>query len=347
MKFSKERIKEQKAENMIVLLTMILALVFIFVIFGWSAIKTWISSPLFWKGQDKLDVSYISTVADTDSTEDYVLFLGIKNNTDKKIDEYDITIKVEGVTLTYDSDTYHHTGYSYYADNSISAIGRTTVGFTITTSKYPGLRETTVSTDTLNKLLHNKRPDSIDVSYKIKCLKSDGKSIVNNTGIIKNCIIILLSFGFGIFGFMGNIDKKWLRLLFKFLSLPAIIIIAALLILTAVAAYSASPEGQAAAEANRQKFEQEQKAKAAREYKSAAHTKAACIARGDYKGAAYAQERMDKSKADMISVSGSNKTAYKSAAHTKAACVARGDHKGAAYAQAKMDKEMADILKNK
>ena len=347
MRFSKEKIKEQKTENMIVLFTMILTLVLIFVAFGWSAIKTWISSPMIWKGQDKLDVSYISTLADTDSTEDYILFLSIKNNTDKKFDEYDIAFEVEGVTLTYDSDTYHHTGYSYYDDNSISTIGTTTVSFTITTDKYPGLRETTVSNDILNKLLNNNQPDNIDVSYKIKHLKSDGKTIVNNTGTIKNIIIILLSFGFGIFGFMGSIDKKWLRLVFKFLSLPALIIIAIVLIIAAVAAYSASPEGQAAAEANRQKFEQEQKAKAAREYKSAAHTKAACIARGDYKGAAYAQERMDKSKADMISVSGSNKTAYKSAAHNKAACVARGDHKGAAYAQAKMDKEMADILKNK
>ena len=337
MRFSKETIKEQKRENIIVLLAMVLVLVLIFVIFGWSAIKTWIASPMFWKGQDELDVSYISTIADTDSNEDYILFLAVKNNTDKKIDEFDITLVVEDITLTYDSDTYHHTGNSYYADNSISAIGRTTVGFTITTSKYPGLRETTVSTDTLNKLLHNKRPDSIDVSYKIKCLKSDGKSIVNNTGIIKNSIIILLSFGFGIFGFMGNIDKKWLRLLFKFLSLPAIIIIAALLILTAVAAYSASPEGQAAAEANRQKFEQEQKAKAAREYDSAAHTKAACIARGDYKGAAYAQEKMDKSMADMMINDSQKKAAYKSAAHTKAAATARGDYKSAAYAQSKMN----------
>ncbi|MBQ5816506.1 MAG: hypothetical protein IIW33_03475, partial [Oscillospiraceae bacterium] len=87
--------------------------------------------------------------------------------------------------------------------------------------------------------------------------------------------------------------------------------------------------------------------KAANEYKSAAHTKAAALARGDYKGAAYAQEKMDKSAADMISSGGSDTVAYKSAAHTKAAATARGDYKTAAYAQAEMDKKMADILKDK
>lgn len=35
-------------------------------------------------------------------------------------------------------------------------------------------------------------------------------------------------------------------------------------------------------------------------YNSAAHTRAAAMARGDYKGAAYAQEQMDKEMADIL-----------------------------------------------
>ena len=35
-------------------------------------------------------------------------------------------------------------------------------------------------------------------------------------------------------------------------------------------------------------------------YKNAAHTKAATIAQGDYKGAAYAQAEMDKKMADIL-----------------------------------------------
>ena len=72
--------------------------------------------------------------------------------------------------------------------------------------------------------------------------------------------------------------------------------------------------------------------------------KSACLARGDQKGAAYAQERMDKSLADMISSEGKAKAKYQSAAHTKAACAARGYENGVAYAQERMDKSLADMI---
>lgn len=37
-------------------------------------------------------------------------------------------------------------------------------------------------------------------------------------------------------------------------------------------------------------------------YNSAAHTRAAAMARGDYKGAAYAQAEMDKEMADILKI---------------------------------------------
>lgn len=337
MKLSKERISEQKGENIIVVISMIVIVVLAFVIFGWSSIKSWLSTPLIWKGQDSLEVYYFGTLPSNDSNEDYNIFLGISNNTNEEIDEYDITFNVEGIEFDYPS----------YSNSDISAYGITDATISITTSEYPSWGETRVSERTLEELLNSEGTDNVEVSCRIKSLKSHGETLVNNTGIYKDIIIVIMSLFIGIIGFFGNVKNQWLRILLKLIAIPAVIVIIAFLLLMAAVAYSNSPEGRAAAEESKRKQEAAQKAKAANEYKSASHAKAAAIARGDYKGAAYAQERMDKSAADMIVGSSSDKVAYKSAAHTKAAATARGDHKTAAYAQAEMDKKMADILKNK
>jgi len=337
VKLSKERIYEQKGENIIVIIGMILIVVLAFAIFGWTSIKTWISSPIIWKGQDSLEVHYLGTVPNDELGEEYNIFLGIVNNTGEEIDVYDIIFEVDDIKFDYPS----------HSNSDIAAHGVTNATILITTSEDPSWGVTKVTEKTLEKLINSKELDSINVSCQIKSLKSYGKTLVNNTGIYKDIIIVILSLFMGVIGFFGNIKKQWLRIVLKLFAIPAVLVIIAFLILMAYTAYSNSPEGRAAAEESQRKQEAAQKAKAANEYKSAAHTKAAALARGDYKGAAYAQERMDKSAADMISGSNSDKVAYKSAAHTKAAATARGDYRGAAYAQAEMDKKMADILKNK
>lgn len=337
MKLSKDKISEQKNENIVVVISMIAIVILAFVIFGWSSIKSWISSPLIWKGQDSLEVHYLGTLPSEKSGENYNVFLGIINKTNKEIDEYDISFNIEGIEFDYPS----------YSNSDISAYGVTDVTISITTSEYQSFSETRVPKKTLEKLINSKGLDSVKVSYKIKNLKSRGDSLVNNTGIYKDILIVIISLFIGIIGFFGDIKKQWLRILLKLFAIPAVVVIIAFLLLMAYASYVNSPEGKAALEESRKKQEAQQKAKAANEYKSAAHTKAAALARGDYKGAAYAQEKMDKSAVDMISSGGSNNAAYKSAAHTKAAATARGDHKTAAYAQAEMDKKMADILKDK
>lgn len=337
MKLSKEKISEQKSENIIIIISMVAIVILAFVIFGWSSIKSWLSSPLIWRGQDSLEVHYFGTLPSDKSGEDYNIFLGITNNTKKEIDEYDISFNIEGIEFDYPS----------YSNSDISAYGVTDATLSITTSEYPSFSETKVPEKTLEKLINSEGLDSVKVSCRIKSLKSHGDSLVNNTGIYKDILVVIISLFMGIIGFFGDIKKQWLRILLKLFAIPAVVVIIAFLLLMAYASYGNSPEGKAALEESRKKQEAQQKAKAANEYKSAAHTRAAALARGDYKGAAYAQEKMDKSAVDMISSGGSNNVAYKSAAHTKAAATARGDYKTAAYAQAEMDKKMADILKGK
>lgn len=337
MKLSKERIGEQKSENIIVVICMIAIVVLAFVVFGWSSIKSWLSTPLIWRGQDSLEVYYFGTFPKNNSHEDYEIFLGISNNTNKEINGYDITFNVEGVKFDYLS----------YSNPDISVYGITDAIISITTSECPSWGETKISEITLEKLLNSKETEDVKVSCRIKNLRSQGETLVNNTGIYKDIIIVIISLFIGLIGFFGNVKKQWLRILLKLFAIPAVIFIIALILLMAALAYSNSPGGKVAMEESKKRQGAAQRAKASNEYKSASHAKAAAIARGDNKGAAYAQEQMDKSLANMIIDSGSDKVAYKNAAHTKAASIARGDNKGAAYAQEQMDKIIADILKNK
>ena len=159
-------------------------------------------------------------------------------------------------------------------------------------------------------------------------------------GMNNTLLIVGVSLLFGIFGFFGSINNKGLRILFKLLATPAVIFIVVVLFLLALLASSNTPEAKA-------RQESLEKAKAADAYKSAARRKANAVAKGDYKGAAYAQQQMDESMADMISASNADKMAYKSAAHNKASAVVRGNRNAAAYAQSRMDEKMADILKKK
>lgn len=337
MKLSKEKFFEQKNENIIVAVCMLIIVVIIFAVFGWTSIKAWLSEPIIWKGQDSIECHYFGTLPSNNSETDYEICLGIVNNTGKEIDEYDISINIEDIE--FDS----------FGSNKpdISAYGVTDLTLKITTDKHSGLRAETVSEKTVEKLLNNFGDENIDISCRIKSLQSDGETIVNNTGIYKDIIIVLISLFMGLIGFFGNIEIQWIRIIMKLLAVPAVLVVIVFLFFIKASAYANSPEGRAAAEQNRRQQEETKKREAAHEYKSAAQTKAAAIARGDYKGAAYAQERMDKSAADMLGGSGAQKNEYKSAAHKKAAASVRGDYKTAAYAQAEMDKKMADIINSR
>lgn len=337
MKFSKNNLSEQRNENIVVAIVMIALVILTFISFGWSTIKSWVTTPFIWKGQDSLEAYYIGVLPKSDSGEYYDIYFGIKNNTNKPIDDYRISLEIEGVEFNCAS----------YSQDDITTYGLTNIVLPATTKEQHRSSETGISNELLEKLKNAERPEEIPVSCKIKTLKSNGETIVNNNGWLKTIIIVLISLSIGLFGFFGSINKQWLRVLFKLFATPAVIFILISLLILAGILYMGSPEGQAASEENRKKREAEQRTKASREYQSAASTKAACIARGDYKGAAYAQERMDKSMADMVTGNGQDKIAYKSAAHKKAAAAIRGDRSGEAYAQAEMDHKMANILKNK
>ena len=330
MKLSKERIGEQKSENIIIVICMIAITVLTFVIFGWPSIKSWLSTPLIWKGQDSLEVHYFGILPNNNSNEDYNIFLGISNNTNKEIDEYDISFNVEGVKFDYPS----------YSNSDISAYGITDATISITTSEYPSWGETRVSEKTLEKLLNSKETDNVKVSCQIKNLKSHGETLVNNTGIYKCIIIVIISLFIGIIGFFGNISAAWLRILLKLFALPAILFAIIAFILIAVFANSGSANSKSAANDAAKK-------RAAENYKREANLKAGAVAHGNQREAAFAQARMDKSMADMIGGDLSARNEYKRQAQLKAGFIAHGNTKEAAKCQAAMDRLMADMIKNK
>lgn len=337
MKLSISRLREQKNENIIVLIVMVATIILSFVLFGWASIKEWLGSPIFWTGQDSLSFNYMLTQPKPKTYNKYSVIVSIFNNTYKEIDEYDATVIIEGVE--YDFSSYSH--------GDMPSLGFRDAEFVITAEDYDGFKTTKVSQAYLDKLLNCENPDNINIECRIKYLKSNGETLVYNTGIYKDIIIVIISIILGLVSFFGNIDIQWLRVIIKLLALPAVVVALAAIIILLSLGYVYSPEGQAESEKSRRKHEAEQKAKASSDYKYAAHMKSACLARVDQKGAAYAQERMDKSLADMVSSDGTAKAKYKSAAHTKAACTARGDEKGAAYAQERMDKSFADMVSKK
>lgn len=337
MKLSISRLREQKSENIIVLIVMVGMIILSFVIFGWSSIKEWLGSPIFWSGQDSLSFNYLLTQPKPKTYGDYSVIISIFNNTYKEIDEYEATVVIEGVEFNFSS----------YSHGDMPTLGFRDAEFVITAKDYAGYKATRVSKEYLDKLLNCEDSDSIKIECRIKYLKSNGETLVYNTGIYKDIIIVIISIILGLIGFFGNINIQWLRVIIKLFALPAVVVAIAAIVILLSLGYVYSPEGQAESEKSCRKHEAEQKAKASSDYKYAAHLKSACLARGDQKGAAYAQERMDKSLADMISSKGTAKAKYQSAAHTKAACTARGDEKGAAYAQERMDKSFADMVSKK
>ena len=330
MKLSKERIGEQKGENIIIVICMIVIVVLSFVVIGWSSIKSWLSTPLIWKGQDSLEVYYFGTLPNKNSKEDYNIILGISNNTNEEIDEYSITFNVEGVKFDYLS----------YSHSDISAYGMTDATLSITTSEYSSPGEKRVSEKTLEKLLNSKETDSIKISCRIKSLKSHGETLVNNTGIYKDILIVILSIFMGIIGFFGDIRAAWLRILLKMFALPAIFFAVVALVLIAMFANSDSADSMAAANDAAKKS-------AAENYKREANLKAGAVAHGNQREAAFAQARMDKSMADMVGGDPSARNEYKRQAQLKAGFIAHGNTKEAAKCQAAMDRLMADMIKNK
>lgn len=89
------------------------------------------------------------------------------------------------------------------------------------------------------------------------------------------------------------------------------------------------------------------KKKAAENYKREANLKAGAVAHGNQREAAFAQARMDKSMADMVSGDLSTRNEYSRQAQLKAGHIAHGNTEEAAKCQARMDRLMADMISKK
>lgn len=287
MKLSKSRIVEQKSENIVVVVSMVAILILLFIVVGWSGIKTWLTTPLIWRGQDSLSVHCYGVVPVWNTDADYKLYLGLENHTDKEIDDYDMRFLIGDDEIKYTS----------LFNDEISAYGMTDVTLEITTDGSANYGQSEVSQATLEML---KDPSDDLVDCRIIKLESNGDTVVNNNGLLKVILTIVLSLALGIIGFFGSVDKQWVRILLKVCALPIVIVCLLLVAAFYAVNYANSPEGQAAAEKGKQEYAARKKSEAQRKYDHAAHTKAACEARGDYKGAAYAQETMDRQMAEIL-----------------------------------------------
>ena len=289
MKLSKSRIQEQKSENIVVIASMVAILILLFVLVGWSGIKTWLTTPLVWKGQDSLEVHYYGVLPTKNADEDYKLYLGLENHTNKEITDYEMTFLIGEEEIEYTS----------LYNNEISAFGITDVTLDITTDGSASYGQTAVSQTTLQKLMDADADDDL-FDCRIRSLTSNDEKVVKNTGLYKVLLTIALSLVLGIIGFFGNIDKQWLRIILKLCALPVVIVCLLLVAAFYAINYANSPEGKAAMEESRQQYVARKKSEAQRKYDQAAHTKAACVARGDHRGAAYAQANMDRAMAEIM-----------------------------------------------
>ena len=192
MKLSISRLREQKSENIIVLIVMAAVVTLVFVIFGWSSIKKWLDSPIIWTGQDSLSVNYLLTQPKPKTFDDYSVIFSVQNNTYEEIDEYDATIVIEGVEF----------GFSSYSHGDMPSLGFRDAEFVITAEDYGGFKTTKVSKAYLDKLLNCENPDNINIECRIKYLKSNGETLVYNTGIYKDIIIVIISIILGLAGFL-------------------------------------------------------------------------------------------------------------------------------------------------
>ena len=207
---------------------MVLICVLVFIFFGWSEISSFLSSPLIWKGQDSLEMHYLKTVEDTHYNK-YDINLIVENNTKKPIDDYTFVLNIVGEEIEVTSFSAE---VSNAYDSSISAFSHAVLEIPVYAEVGGGtIGSRKISQVALDKLLENQTLDSLDISYRIIELSSNGEEIVKNTGTIKNIIIVVVSLIFGIFGFFGGIRIAPIRILFKYLSIFAMILLIALIIL--------------------------------------------------------------------------------------------------------------------
>lgn len=318
------------SENIIVAIIMVVIILFSVVVIGVEPIKEWLSKPLTWDEPDYLEVSLAHVHKESKLNDtDLVLSFAIVNLSENVIKDFDFIMIVDQVEMEVDSTN---------CGNIESFNG---IGITETVTKKPNGHKNVISEETYNKLLNSDIND-IEFSYKTVSLYDGDKYLINNNGVFKTILIVIISAVLGALGIFWA-KEKWLRILLKVCGLPAVLIIILVALIVLIGSRSGGGQGEMSGA-----FKSAQE-----RYKNAASHKAGHLQHGNTAEAAKAQAQMDSAMADMIGSSSNNSNfrsaqeRYKRAAAHKAGHLQHGNTADAARAQAEMDRAMADMIKYK
>lgn len=299
----------------------------IIAVFGMASVKAWVSEPLKWKELDGLEITYIGALPENHSDSEIKLCFSVFNSTGKEIDEYYFRVCFGNTELKL--------GISA---PDIKEYGSTDIFTTVTQSRY-SLHS--IDENDFIKLKNGEYTNS-DMTYKIEYMKSHGEKLLTNSAWKKNLLIIAISFVFGLIGFQSKISSPVLRIFFKTLGMPGILLVLAVMVVAAVA----SGGGGAPSYSSGSSVDDSVRQRAKEKYKRAAQYKAGYEMHGNTREAARAQRMMDEAMADMVAGSGSReaKERYKRHAAWEAGARMNGNTRDAARAQAMKEKDFADIL---
>lgn len=309
---------ERKVENIVVALVSVVGIILLLVFVGFDGIVTWLRLPIVWSDPEYINLMLVDKEI---ANEKMTLTFLVENQSSNDIETYEFYTTLEREVLEM-----KHLLYADIEPYSVSMITKTIAN----DGKYKRLFEKIKDRDV----------EEIDFSWHAKTLSVDGEDIVKNTGTVKTILLLLISLISGVLVFADCATATWLRVLLKFLMVPGILAIAIVAFIF-FALGSSAGSGVASAAASRKK-------KAAKNYAREVNLKAGALAHGNTKEAAFAQARMDRHMADMISDAPSSaKAEYKRQANLKAGALAHGNTKEAAKSQAEMDRLMAKMISKK
>ena len=310
-------------ENLIVIALMIAVVIGLLSFVGYGNIKQWLGEPITWDDYQDVQLHLLRIEKKYDDTQ--ILQFVVSNNSGQWVGEVTFLVEIEGVTFELSS----------------GGIGN---GRTESEEKWVTTKDR-FSSIQVDEAVYNKIAAGNVVALKkefkpIYVKGENNQYLVRNDGLVKILLILGLSFGLGMLGFVEKFPI-WLRILLKTCMLPALVLVIAILVLVAMAGSKGDSSGR-------------QKEDAKKRYKHAADLKAAAEHHGNTHDAAKAQEAMDRAMADMLTADAPDSSdtraaaaRYKQAANLKAGAAIHGNTHDAAHAQATMDKAMADMISKK
>lgn len=307
---------EKKQENIIIAVISGILIVALFITVGFNNIKLWLFSPFIWNDPDYI---HISLIEKEESDTQMELTFQITNESLERID-----------------------GYRFYITNGVNTyrlwgVSVSLAPFTTIEDKASFAKEGTAGK--FFNSLKGRDIQDLKLGYHVKSLSVDGEEIFKANGWLKPVLLLVFSLISAFLGFCYIIKIKWLRMVFKLLGVPSLVILGTVLMFFAFGGGSSSERAADNAE-------NEAKRRASSEYKRLSTLKASALAHGDTENAARVQGQMDKAMADMIGGRSSQaKNNYKRLSTLKAGALAHGDTENAARVQGQMDKAMADMIR--